>query len=58
MPPPSHLIYIPLALGIGAYLGWFLGARSVRKAWDAEIKRARRAADRESAEAAPGSGAP
>lgn len=40
--PINHVIYIPLVLGIGMYLGWMLGARSVQRAWDvAERKRKR-----------------
>lgn len=40
--PVNHVIFIPLILVIGAYLGWILGSRSVQKAWDAEEKRRRR----------------
>lgn len=40
--PVNHAIYIPLALGIGIYIGWLLGARSVRRAWEAEERRRRR----------------
>lgn len=40
--PSSHLVYIPLAVGVGIYLGWFLGARSVQRAWDAADRKRRR----------------
>jgi hypothetical protein len=38
----DHVIYIPLVLGIGAYIGYALGARSVRRTWQAEERRRRR----------------
>lgn len=40
--PVNHIIYIPLVLGLGIYLGFALGARSVRRAWDAEERRRQR----------------
>lgn len=40
--PINHVIYIPVCIGIGLYIGWLLGARSVRKAWDAAERRRRR----------------
>lgn len=35
----AHFVYIPLAIGLGVYLGWMLGARSVRQAYAAEERR-------------------
>lgn len=40
--PVNHVVYIPLVLAIGVYVGWALGARSVRKAWEADERRRRR----------------
>ncbi|MBX2813353.1 MAG: hypothetical protein KTR25_16175 [Myxococcales bacterium] len=41
-----HVIYIPLAVSVGVYIGWMLGTRSVQQAWDAaERKRKRLAAE-------------
>ena len=40
MPGVDHIIYIPLALGIGFVVGWRLGANSIQARWDrAEEKR-------------------
>lgn len=44
--PIVHVIYIPVTVGVGIYIGWMLGARSVQKAWEAaERKRKRMAAE-------------
>lgn len=40
IPPVNHIIFIPLVLAIGFYLGWSLGTSNVKNAWDrAEKKR-------------------
>lgn len=38
----AHYVYIPIVLAVGIYLGFAMGSRSVRKAWEAEEKRRRR----------------
>ena len=44
--PVNHVIFIPLVLGVGVYIGWALGAHSVQRAWDsAERRRKRREAE-------------
>lgn len=35
----AHAIYIPICVGVGVYLGYALGARSVRQAWEAAERR-------------------
>lgn len=39
--PVNHIILIPLFMAIGVWLGWTLGARQVRQAWDRAEKRRR-----------------
>ena len=41
VPPVDHIIYIPLALGLGIAVGWRLGSRAVQNAWDRAEKRRR-----------------
>lgn len=41
IPPINHLIFIPFALGVGFFIGWNLGTRSVRNEWDRAEKRRR-----------------
>jgi hypothetical protein len=36
---PSHVIYIPMAILLGIFLGFILGARAARNAFDLERKR-------------------
>lgn len=38
----AHAVYIPLVLAVGVYVGWMLGGRSVKQAWDREERRRRR----------------
>jgi hypothetical protein len=37
----QHIIYIPAALGVGFYLGWYFGTRTVRNEWTRAEKRRR-----------------
>ncbi len=37
--PVNHIVYIPLVLGLGMYLGFHLGVRSVLSAQRAEERR-------------------
>ena len=36
---PSHVIYIPMAILLGIFLGFILGARAARNSFDLERKR-------------------
>lgn len=36
-----HIVYIPLVLGSGFMVGWYLGARTVRGEWERADKRAK-----------------
>jgi hypothetical protein len=39
-PPLNHVLFIPVAIGIGFIIGWTLASRTVRGEWDrAEKKR-------------------
>ncbi len=43
----SHLLYIPLVILVGVFLGFGLGAKAARNAWQAkEMARRKRAQDR------------
>ncbi|MEQ9503735.1 MAG: hypothetical protein RIT81_43170 [Deltaproteobacteria bacterium] len=40
IPPINHVIFIPLVLAIGFFMGWRLGTSNVQNMWDrAEAKR-------------------
>ncbi len=42
LPPINHVLYIPLMLSLGFYVGWSLGTKSIQKRWDrAERRRLR-----------------
>ena len=47
----GHFIFIPAVLVVGIVIGWILGSRAARDAYDAELRR--REAKRKKAEATP-----
>lgn len=42
LPPVDHIVYIPVAIGLGVLIGWQLGARAVQQQWNREERRRRR----------------
>lgn len=40
----AHTVYIPFALTVGFFMGWYFGSRAVRSEWERSEQR-RRARD-------------
>jgi hypothetical protein len=43
VPPVNHVIWIPLVLAIGFFIGWRMGSNNIQNAWDRAEKKRREA---------------